>query len=157
MKELAPAERRALRALAHRLDPVVLIGAGGLTAAVLAEIEVALKAHELIKVRIAGDRDDREKMQLQICARTGAAPVQHIGRILVLYLKRPPKDADADRPGRPVRTADKRGPDRTAGRARTPPPRRAATAPRRGPGRTARLSEAAAPRRGAARKPSRYS
>jgi RNA-binding protein len=87
---VTPAERKALKARAHPLDPIVTIGGKGLTDAVIAEIDFALKAHELIKVRAgAMDRDDREQAMSAICARTGAEAVQHIGKILVLFRPKP--------------------------------------------------------------------
>ncbi len=93
---LTPAERSAMRALAHPLKPSVLIGDAGLSEAVLAEIDRALKAHDLIKVRVAGDdRDERARMLESICERLGAAPVQSIGRVLVLFRPLPPKEAEA--------------------------------------------------------------
>jgi putative YhbY family RNA-binding protein len=85
---LRPAERKALKARAHSLNPIVTIGGKGLTDAVIAEIDFALKAHELIKVRAATlEREAREEALSAICERTGAAAVQHIGKILVLYRK----------------------------------------------------------------------
>jgi len=87
---MTPAERKGLKARAHSLDPIVTIGGKGLTDAVVAEIDFALKAHELIKVRAgAMDRDEREVAMSAICARTGAEGVQHIGKIFVLYRKKP--------------------------------------------------------------------
>jgi RNA-binding protein len=84
--ELTPSERSALRARAHGLNPVVMIGQAGLTDAVLLEIHRALQAHELVKVRLlGGDRADREGILAAICHRLSAAPVQHIGKILVVY------------------------------------------------------------------------
>ena len=86
METLAPAKRRALRAKAHHLHPVVSIGHHGLTPAVLHELDVNLLAHELIKVRVFSDlRDERDAMLQRICAALGAAPVQHIGKLLVLW------------------------------------------------------------------------
>ena len=86
MHELSPARRREQKARAHALDPVVRIGGAGLSPAVLAEIDRALKSHELIKVRVSGnDRPEREAILVEICKQTGAQPVQHIGRILVLF------------------------------------------------------------------------
>ena len=83
---LTAAERSALRARAHALHPVVMAGQGGLTQAVLRELERALRAHELVKFKVAeGDRDAREAILAQVCARLSAAPVQLIGRVLVLY------------------------------------------------------------------------
>jgi putative YhbY family RNA-binding protein len=79
-----------LKARAHALDPVVLIGGAGLSPAVLAEIDRGLKSHELIKVRAPGaDRPAREAILEEICRLTGAQPVQHIGRILVLFRENP--------------------------------------------------------------------
>ena len=86
---LTPAERKALKAKAHKLDPVVQIGAKGVTDEVLAEVDRALRAHELIKVRAAAlERGAREAAFDSICERTGAEPVQHIGKVLVLYRRR---------------------------------------------------------------------
>lgn len=90
MIELSPDRRRALRARAHSLHPVVSISQHGLTEAVLAEIDRSLKAHELIKVRAYGVvRDDREALMADICSRLEAAPVQHIGNILVIFREKP--------------------------------------------------------------------
>jgi putative YhbY family RNA-binding protein len=90
MPELTPAERRALRARAHHLHPVIMIGEAGLTPAVLKEIDLALKSHELIKIRAPGtERGARETLIDVICAALGASPVQHIGKILVIFRPRP--------------------------------------------------------------------
>jgi putative YhbY family RNA-binding protein len=90
MNPLGPAARKALKARAHALEPVVQIGEKGLSEEVLAEIARALAVHELIKVRAAGlDRDRREKALAGICARTGAQAVQHIGKVFVLYREKP--------------------------------------------------------------------
>jgi len=86
MFELKPSQRRELRARAHHLDPVVSIAGNGLTATVLKEIEVALKAHELIKIRVYGDdREVRMGHLLEICSRLDCAPVQNIGKLLVVF------------------------------------------------------------------------
>ena len=86
MSTLSPDERRSLRARAHHLDPVVLVGDAGLTDAVMAEIGRALAAHGLIKVRVAGDdRDARGEMMARIARDADAQPVQIIGKVLVLY------------------------------------------------------------------------
>jgi RNA-binding protein len=95
---LSPAERAALRAEAHALKPVVLIGAEGLTDAVISEIEVHLNAHQLIKIRVFGDeRETRVAIYEEICDRLEAAPVQHIGKLLVIW--RPEAD-EAPAPSR---------------------------------------------------------
>ena len=84
--DLTPAERRAHRAAAHHLDPVVAIGAGGLTAAVIGEVDAALRAHGLVKIRVhADDRAAREDILARLAATLEAAPVQHIGKLLVLW------------------------------------------------------------------------
>jgi len=99
MKPLTPSERSALRGRAHALKPVVMIGGEGLTPAVLAEIERALKRHELIKIHVAGDdRDARASYLEQICAGTGAQPVQHIGKMLVIFKVRPKEEQEPQRP-----------------------------------------------------------
>ncbi|MEK6245074.1 MAG: YhbY family RNA-binding protein [Pseudomonadota bacterium] len=85
-----PAQRKALKARAHPLDPIIHLGGKGLTEAVIAEIGRALAAHELIKVRAGGlEREEREAALAEICARLDAQPVQHIGKVLVVYRKKP--------------------------------------------------------------------
>ncbi len=92
MLNLTPAERSELRSQAHGLNPVVMIGESGLTPAVIKEASAALDAHGLIKIRVFGDdREARIAYYETLCAELGAAPVQHIGKLLVLY--RPKKDA----------------------------------------------------------------
>ena len=130
---ISPAERRALKARAHALDPVVLVGDGGVTAGVVAEIERALTAHELIKVRAGSlDREARELAMAEICERTGAEAVQAIGKVMVLWKENP----------------DKRRKEQEAERLRA----RAQAAPTRSarPG-----SRSSSPRRGSAPKPGR--
>ncbi len=90
---LSPGDRKTLKALAHSLNPVVMIGDKGLTASVLKEIDVNLSAHQLIKIRVAGDdRQFRIDLLAEITEATGALPVQHIGKLLVIYR------ADTDKP-----------------------------------------------------------
>lgn len=90
MIELTPEQRRALRAAAHHLHPVVTIAGKGLTPGVLAEIDHSLKAHELIKVKLQGiERDDRDALLTEICAQLECAPVQHIGNTLILWREKP--------------------------------------------------------------------
>ena len=86
------ADKKKFRAAAHALKPVVMIGQSGLTAAVLAEIELALNSHELVKVRIRADRKDRKQISEQICAATGKTElIQNIGQIAVIYRLNPDK------------------------------------------------------------------
>ena len=90
---LTPAERKDQRALAHHLDPVVFVGGDGLTPAVSAEVDRALDAHGLIKVRVfSDDRTAREAMLARLCDTLRAAPIQHIGKLLVLWRPMPPKE-----------------------------------------------------------------
>jgi RNA-binding protein len=89
---LTAAQRREHRAASHHLDPVVAIGADGLTAAVRKEANAALNAHGLIKVRVfSDDRNAREAMLAELTDALNAAPVQHIGKLLVLWRPMPPK------------------------------------------------------------------
>ncbi len=112
MLPLSSSERRELRAKAHGLAPVVMISAAGLSDTVLGEIDRALTAHELIKVRTFSDaRDEREAWFNAVCERLAAAPVQHIGKTLVIYRPRPPESESAAearkramRPRRPRKT-----------------------------------------------------
>ena len=86
---LTPAQRQTLKGRAHKLRPVLLIGAKGLTAEVALELERALETHELIKIRAAElDREALDNLLKEICIRTDAEPVQRIGKVLVIYRKR---------------------------------------------------------------------
>ncbi len=129
---LTPKERQALKGQAHTLAPVVLLGSQGLTDAVVKEIDRALAAHELIKMRVPGDdRDEREALFHSVADRLNAACVQSIGKTLVLY--RPlPDEVRAER-------AAKEQASERAQAARAAP-----AAPR-----TKKLAAAAADRRGA--------
>ncbi len=85
------ADKKRLRAEAHSLKPVIMIGQSGLTAAVLAEIELALNSHELIKIRIRAERDNRKQIGEKIISDTGAEFIQAIGQIIVIYRPNPNK------------------------------------------------------------------
>ena len=86
MQKLTPVERSALRAEAHALKPVVIIGEAGLTPSVIKEISASLDSHGLIKVRVFGDdREMRSEIYDNICTELQAHPVQHIGKLLVIY------------------------------------------------------------------------
>lgn len=100
--QLSVAERKAHRAEAHHLDPVVMIGNDGLTAAVKKETDAALNAHGLIKVRVLGDdRESREAIYQQLADELGAAPIQHIGKLLVLWRPKPKKEKAEDEERKP--------------------------------------------------------
>ena len=113
MPTLAPAERRQLRARAHALKPVVFVGQHGLTPAVLHEIDVALLAHELVKIRVSGDdRAERDALLDRICAEVDAAPVQHLGKVLTVWRVAPkPEKTDPA----PPRKRASRGPPPSPG------------------------------------------
>ena len=102
--ELTPAERKVHKAAAHHLAPVVHIGAEGLTPAVTKEADAALKAHGLIKIRVfSDDREERGAMLQRLADELGAAPIQHIGKLLVLWRPLPEKardPAEEDKRGR---------------------------------------------------------
>lgn len=131
--DLTPKERQALKGRAHALAPVVLLGSQGLTEAVVKEIDRALTAHELIKVRVPGDdRDERDALFHGMAQQLNAACVQAIGKVLVLY--RPlPDDVRAERAAK----------EQASARAQA-----AVRAAPAGP-RTKKLAAAAADRRGA--------
>ncbi|MGY5709730.1 ribosome assembly RNA-binding protein YhbY [Vibrio cincinnatiensis] len=83
---LSNKQKQHLKGLAHHLNPVVLMGANGLTEAVLAEIEIALNHHELIKVKVVSeDRDTKQLIVDAIVRETGAEKVRLIGKVVVLY------------------------------------------------------------------------
>ena len=82
---LSDSQKRHLRGLGHHLKPVVWVGQHGLTDAVLAEIGQALDSHELVKIKIAADRDTRAEIATRICAETGAQPIHSIGQMLIVF------------------------------------------------------------------------
>jgi putative YhbY family RNA-binding protein len=97
MIELTPAQRKEHRAAAHHLDPVVMIGNDGLSAAVKKETDAALRSHGLIKVRVlSDDRHARQAMLETLAEELDAAPIQHIGKLLVLWRPMPPKEKKID-------------------------------------------------------------
>ena len=98
--QLTPDQRKEQRADAHHLAPVVMIGSDGLTPAVQKEIDAALNAHGLIKVRVFSDeRATREAIFTALADALNAAPIQHIGKLLVLWRPMPPKEK-VEREGR---------------------------------------------------------
>lgn len=95
--QLTIAQRKVHRADAHHLSPVVMIGNGGLTAAVIKEADAALNAHGLIKIRVLGDdRAARETMYLDLATQLKAAPIQHIGKLFILWRPQPEKIKTVD-------------------------------------------------------------
>jgi len=95
--QLTPAQRKVHRAEAHHLDPVVMVGGDGLSVSVKKEIDAALKSHGLIKVRVfSDDRTEREAMFQGLANDLNAAPIQHIGKLLVLWRPKVDKEKAAD-------------------------------------------------------------
>ncbi len=124
MNPLSTARRSELRAQAHTLSPVVIIGDKGLTEEIFAEVDRSLKAHELIKVRAGtGERENRGAWMQALCERLSAHPVQQIGKVLVIYRENP-KEPAARKPAAkrsPKPAAESRRSERP--RSRTPSPR----------------------------------
>lgn len=105
MINLSVTQRLELKGRAHAIKPVVLIGNAGLSPAVLDEIERSLKSHDLLKIRVMNDdREAREVMLKEICETLKAGPVQHIGKMLVIYrpLETPIAKAPKRKKGKPL-------------------------------------------------------
>jgi putative YhbY family RNA-binding protein len=99
---LTPAQRKEHRAAAHHLDPVVMVGADGLTPAVIKEADAALNSHGLIKIRaFVDDRQARDAMLHSLAEELSAAPIQHIGKLLVLWRPMPAKEKKVDEDRKP--------------------------------------------------------
>lgn len=113
---MTPQLKKALRAKAHSLKPVVVTGQAGVTEAVLAEIDNALNHHELIKVRLRNDdREQRQAMAQRMCAQLKADLVQSLGQIVTLYRKNPDRPKAAKPSARPRPAAKKAMPKRRQG------------------------------------------
>ncbi len=85
-------QRKALKAEAHHLKPVIRIGQHGVTEGVIAETQITLNTHELIKVQVQqGEREARNTAIKELCQQTGAELIHSIGKIFVLYRKREDK------------------------------------------------------------------
>ena len=96
MIELTPAQRRAFRAQAHHLHPVVSVSSNALTPSVRKEIDHALQAHELIKIRVYGeDRSHRDSIMETVCTELQAAAVQHIGKTLIVWREKRAEEVSA--------------------------------------------------------------
>ena len=85
---LSSKQARQLRGLAHHLSPVVLVGDKGVTEAVIDKVDVELENHELIKVKVAADRDEVKAAGVTLCEATGAELAGSIGKVLMLYRRR---------------------------------------------------------------------
>jgi RNA-binding protein len=119
---LSAAQRKALRAKAHDLDPLVRIGDAGLSDAVIRETDLALTAHGLIKVRVFGDdREARETIGDTLCERLGCALVQSIGKLLVLWREQPETALKKS----PIRRRTESAPKKLAAEGKSAPRKRA--------------------------------
>lgn len=85
------ARKKQLKTQAHLLKPVIIVGQSGLTESVLKEIEITLDTHELIKIKIRAERDERKQISEQIVIKTHSDLIQSIGQIIVVYRKKPEK------------------------------------------------------------------
>jgi RNA-binding protein len=95
MLTLTVSRRRELKALAHSINPVVTIGKVGLSSSVIEELDRGLLSHELIKVKVQlDDRIARKALFEEVCEKLGAAPVQHIGKIFIIYRPRPEEESE---------------------------------------------------------------
>ncbi|MFZ9552117.1 MAG: YhbY family RNA-binding protein [Hylemonella sp.] len=102
MIQLTPSERKQFRAQAHHLDPVVMVGNEGLTAAIKHETDNALNAHGLIKIRVQSeDRAARELILQTLAEELNAAPIQHIGKLLVIWRPQPVRQRVLDEDRQP--------------------------------------------------------
>ena len=108
---MADSALKALKARAHNLKPVIWLGQHGLTEAVLAEIDLALNAHELIKIKIPGDdREARKQMILDIQAKMQAQLIQLVGKIVTIYRKKTDVPIVKAKKAAPKRGAQKAAP-----------------------------------------------
>lgn len=89
MTNLTDEQKKKLRGLGHKLKPVIIVGAGGLSDALLDEFDRSLAHHELMKVKLnVGDRQERDRMIAVLCERSHATLVQRVGNIALLFLRR---------------------------------------------------------------------
>ncbi len=90
---MTPARKKQLKSLAHALKPVIIVGQSGLTESVLNEINITLDTHELIKIKIRAEKDDRKIISEQITREMKAELIQSIGQIIVIFRKKPEEKA----------------------------------------------------------------
>ena len=88
---LSAKQNRDLRSQAHHLKPVVMVGQHGLKESIFEEVEIALDAHELIKVKIVADKQERIEIANQIIENCRAELVQHIGQMAIMFRRNPEK------------------------------------------------------------------
>jgi putative YhbY family RNA-binding protein len=98
---ITPTQRKTLKGDAHDLNPVVMIGNDGLTPAVIKEAKLAISHHGLIKIRVFGDdREARIAIYEELCDKLDAAPVQHIGKLLVIWRPKDELEVESTKLGR---------------------------------------------------------
>lgn len=97
---MSPEQKKELKTQAHLLKPIIMIGQAGLSEAVLKEIEIALDIHELLKIKVHAERDERKEIFQQICTTTKSEMIQNIGQVLVIYRKKPPEPQKKSAPQR---------------------------------------------------------
>lgn len=94
---------KQLRAIGHKLKPVVTVGSNGLSESVVAEIDAALERHELVKIKVAaGDRARKRAIIDELCERTGARLVQSVGNIVLVLRRTPTPDPNLSNLVRPL-------------------------------------------------------
>lgn len=87
---LNESQKKHLRGLAHTIKPVVMVGQHGLKDTIFEEVDIALDAHELIKIKVSvGDREERDEIIQEICNRSGGLLVQRVGNIAILFRRNP--------------------------------------------------------------------
>jgi RNA-binding protein len=90
--KLSTSQVRYLRAQAHKLKPVVMVGANGVTDSLLEELDITLNSHELIKVKVrAEEREERDALIETLCQKSGAINIQRVGHIVTLFRRNPQK------------------------------------------------------------------
>lgn len=97
---MSPEQKKELKTQAHLLKPIIMIGQAGLSEAVLKEIEIALDIHELLKIKVRAERDERKEIFQQMCTATKSEMIQNIGQVLVIYRKKPPEPQKQSAPQR---------------------------------------------------------
>ncbi len=97
---MSPEQKKELKTQAHLLKPIIMIGQAGLSEAVLKEIEITLDIHELLKIKVRAERDERKEIFQQICTATKSEMIQNIGQVLVIYRKKPPEPQKKSAPQR---------------------------------------------------------
>jgi RNA-binding protein len=97
---VSPEQKKELKTQAHLLKPIIMIGQAGLSEAVLKEIEITLDIHELLKIKVRAERDERKEIFQQICTATKSEMIQNIGQVLVIYRKKPPEPQKKSAPQR---------------------------------------------------------